>query len=140
IAHRLAPRGIQTRKSLVPPAVKKAAAKKKPRDSGKIPALPAPAPPGPPRDWVDLSQSPAEIQAIEAEARRPKVLPMEDWSLIRTAKGESGWVLTGKTYMAIPDEVAQYAEGHRITSYFPLGDVQDDGKIKHHWLWTTIAQ
>jgi hypothetical protein len=141
IAHRLAPRGTQSsRKSLVPPPVKKAAGKKKPRDSGKVAAPPPPTPPGPPKDWLDLSQSPPEIQAMEAEARRPRVLPMEDWSLIRTAKGESGWVLTGKTYMAIPDDVAQYAEGHRITSYFPLGDAQDGDKIKHHWLWTTIGQ
>ena len=64
---------------------------------------------------------------------------MEDWSLIRTSKGESGWVLTNKTYMAIPDEVAQYAEGHRITSYFPIADVQDEDKTRHHWLWTTIG-
>jgi hypothetical protein len=28
-------------------------------------------------------------------------------------------------YMAIPDDVAQYAEGHRITSYFALTDVRD---------------
>jgi hypothetical protein len=41
--------------------------------------------------------------------------------------------------MAIPDEVAQYAEGHRITSYFALGDVQDGNEKKHNWLWTTVA-
>ena len=28
--------------------------------------------------------------------------------------------------MAIPDEVAQYAEGKHITSYFELGAVRDD--------------
>ena len=140
IAHRLAPRGTQSRKSLVPAAVKKAPGKKKPRDSGKVPPPIAPAPPRPPKDWLELSQSPPEIQAMEAEARRPRVLPMEDWSLIRTGKGESGWVLTSKTYMAIPDEVAQYAEGHRITSYFPLGDVKDGDKTRHHWLWTTIGK
>src|SRR5262249_13087240 len=37
------------------------------------------------------------------------------------------------------DEVAQYAEGHRITSYLPLGDVKDKDEIKHNWLWTTVA-
>lgn len=42
--------------------------------------------------------------------------------------------------MAIPDDVAQYAEGHRITSYFQMGDVQDDTQIKHNWLWTTIGK
>jgi hypothetical protein len=41
--------------------------------------------------------------------------------------------------MAIPDEVAQYAEGHRITSYFPLGSVDDGGEKKTIWLWTTAA-
>ncbi len=42
--------------------------------------------------------------------------------------------------MAIPDEVAQYAEGHRITSYFAMGDVQDESQAKHNWLWTTIRK
>ena len=41
--------------------------------------------------------------------------------------------------MAIPDEVAQYAEGRRITSYFSLGEVQDGDLKKHDWLWTTIS-
>jgi len=41
--------------------------------------------------------------------------------------------------MSIPDEVAQYAEGHRITAYLPLGEVKDKEKkqSKHNWLWTT---
>ena len=41
--------------------------------------------------------------------------------------------------MAIPDEVAQYAEGKRIVSYFPLGEIVDDGQKKHTWLWTTTG-
>jgi hypothetical protein len=43
--------------------------------------------------------------------------------------------------MAIPDEVAQYAEGHRITSYLPLGEVYDSEKnqTKQNWLWTTAS-
>jgi hypothetical protein len=42
--------------------------------------------------------------------------------------------------MSIPDEVAQYAEGKHITSYFDLGAVKDDEKgVKHNWLWTTLA-
>jgi hypothetical protein len=42
--------------------------------------------------------------------------------------------------MAIPDDVAQYAEGRRITSYFPLGEVHDGDEVKKIWLWTTIEQ
>ena len=57
--------------------------------------------------------------------------------MIRTASGQSGWVLSRRLFMAIPDEVAQYAEGHRITSYFSIGRVQDEDRVKDVWLWTT---
>jgi hypothetical protein len=40
--------------------------------------------------------------------------------------------------MAIPDDVAQYAEGHRIVSYLPLGEVRDGDETKQQWIWTTI--
>jgi hypothetical protein len=65
---------------------------------------------------------------------------MEDWSLIRDASGHSGWVLTRRLVMAIPDEVAQYAEGRRICSYFPLGETRDGDKTKQSWLWTTTER
>jgi hypothetical protein len=65
---------------------------------------------------------------------------LDDWSLIRNRAGQVGWVLTSRLYMAIPDEVAQYAEGKRITGYFPLGSVQDGDQVKYHWLWTTISE
>ena len=43
--------------------------------------------------------------------------------------------------MKIPDEVAQYAEGHRITAYVSLGAVQDKEKneVRYNWLWTTAS-
>ncbi len=43
--------------------------------------------------------------------------------------------------MSIPDEVAQYAEGHRVTAYLSLGGVQDKIKneTKSNWLWTTAS-
>jgi hypothetical protein len=41
--------------------------------------------------------------------------------------------------MAIPDEVAQYAEGHRIVSYFALGETTDEDQKKKIWLWTTTT-
>ena len=65
---------------------------------------------------------------------------MDDWNLVRTSDGKVGWVLTRPLNMAIPDEVAQYAEGHRITSYFPLGQVHDGDSVKNNWLWTTIIK
>ena len=51
----------------------------------------------------------------------------------------AGWVLARPLVMSIPDEVAQYAEGNRIVSYFSLGDIQDGDQVKHNWLWTTAS-
>jgi len=65
---------------------------------------------------------------------------MDDWNLVRSQDGKVGWVLTRPLSMAIPDDVAQYAEGHRITSYFSLGQVRDGDSVKNNWLWTTITK
>jgi len=66
--------------------------------------------------------------------------PADDWSLVRLPDGRAGWALARMLVMAIPDDVAQYAEGHRITSYFSLGRVTDGGETRDHWLWTTLAR
>jgi hypothetical protein len=112
-----------------------------------------PRPPAPkaPDNWQDLSSeridglstadAKAKEQAAQAakkteEPKKPVV--MENWTLVRTRDKECGWVLSRNLIMSIPDEVAQYAEGKHITSYFDLGTVKDEEKgVKHHWLWTT---
>ena len=75
---------------------------------------------------------------------RPPPAPtgLDDWYLVRTATGQAGWVLTTGMYSAIPDEVKQYAERRRITSYFKLGEVEDKrlGEKKATWLWTQIGR
>ena len=112
---------------------------------------PKPPPPKPPENWQQLSpqrneksesiagtkaRKVAEAAARKAEQAKPVIL--EGWSLVRTKAGQSGWVLSRNLVMSIPDEVAQYAEGKRITSYFDLGLVNDEEKGPHHnWLWTT---
>ncbi len=94
---------------------------------------PMPPAPGLPDEWLDMSRS-----ALPAEER--PVVRSDDWSLVRAPDGKAGWVLTRMLIMAIPDEVAQYADGKRITSYFSLGEVKDEGQTKHHWVWTTVSQ
>lgn len=117
---------------------------------------PKPPAPKPPDNWqelsaerIDGSTSTADRKAALAkqkekpvnkpeELKKPVIL--EDWSLIRTKENQIGWVLTRNLIMSIPDEVAQYAEGKRITSYFDLGTVHDEVKgVKHNWLWTTSS-
>lgn len=121
-----------------PPVAKKAAKKKK---EPKLPPVPMPPAPKPPADWLELSQR-SRSEEPAAAAAIPRVAepePVDDWSLIRTKDGQTGWALTRRLYMAIPDEVAQYAEGHRIRAFFPLAEVRDGDKVKHNWLWATAA-
>jgi hypothetical protein len=131
IAHRVLERTPPPKRQLVLPR-----AKIEPRQKGKpksgVPLPPPPAPPPPPEGWVALSKA----RTMVSEEDLPPAAH-DDWTLIRTESGQSGWVLTSKVYMSIPDEVAQYAEGHRITSYFSLGKVHDDDQTKDIWLWTT---
>jgi SH3-like domain-containing protein len=104
----------------------------KPAHDPDVPLPPMPAAPKPPDDWLELSRN------VLPEAR--PVIRSDDWSLVRAPDGKAGWMLTRMLIMAIPDEVAQYAEGKRITSYFSLGEVKDEDQTKHHWLWTTASQ
>ena len=135
IGHELAPRKAPPRKPLVTPTAKPATLKKAAKQP-KIPPPPTPPPPAPPPDWLALSKT--DLPPEEEKEAEPE--PVDDWSLVRTAAGESGWVFTRRLFMAIPDEVAQYAEGRRITSYFPLGETRDGDQVKKIWLWTTIEQ
>jgi hypothetical protein len=142
LAHLVAPRVSVSRPPLVPPVPKQP--KPQPRKTSRaanIPPPPMPKPPGPPPNWLEQSKAGAPLEAAKppADDAGQKPAPTDDWSLVRTTAGQSGWVLTRRLWMAVPDDVAQYAEGHRIVSYFPLGEVRDGGETKQEWLWTTIA-
>jgi SH3-like domain-containing protein len=117
------------------------------RQSFRLP--PKPKPPKPPENWQELSSERIDGgQPAERHKTAPPPIPeqkskpvvMEDWTLVRTATGDTGWVLSRNLMMSIPDEVAQYAEGKHITAFFDLGQVNDAQKgVKHHWLWTTLS-
>jgi hypothetical protein len=140
LTHAAMPRTTAQRAPLLPPAPKKAPAKKKTKESkySAIP-IPMPKPPAPPPDWVELSKTEPAEGKEEADIKAAAPTPTDDWSLVRTADGQTGWTLTRRLNMAIPDEVAQYAEGHRIVAYFSLGTVPDGNIKKDIWLWTTIG-
>lgn len=149
IGHKLVPRNapppVSTPTPSPQPRARRRRSKEKPSQS-KI--APPPKPPGPkvPDNWVALSVpthqelEPAPPPEPQPEQKPAGPGPMDDWSLIRTKDNHVGWVLTRMLSMAIPDEVAQYAEGHRITSYFRLGEERDGDVVKPNWLWTTIVK
>ncbi len=135
ITHRIVPRAAKQPKRQLTRAIPKSTGRPKKaakKNASDVPPPPPPAAPAPPTDWIALSKE----RGVEADTDTPPVA-QDDWTLIRTAGGQSGWVLTSRVYMSIPDEVAQYAEGHRITSYFSIGKINDDGAQKDIWLWTT---
>jgi hypothetical protein len=93
---------------------------------------------------VELSRP--RVADLEGEQPRPaepaKPVPTDDWYLVRindprTHDVKAGWILARQMTMSIPDEVAQYAEGHVITGYLSLGKVGSTDK--DNWLWTTIS-
>lgn len=158
LAHRLSPKSAPSPKppNLIrerPQPVSRRQRREKQSRNTKQPPMP-PAPKAP-ENWEELSaeriegtestadekkrrQDEASAKKLE-ESKKPVVL--EDWTLVRTKDQKIGWVLTRNLTMAIPDEVAQYAGGARITSYFDLGEVKDEEKgVKHNWLWTTASE
>jgi len=136
---KLAPRSVPVFEQ---PAMKEVA--KKARTSKKLPPPPMPAAPKLPENWLEISQVDEEELAEKTAAKNPPKpeapVVMDDWNLIRTADGKAGWVLARMLVMAIPDEVAQYAEGRRIAAYLPLGEVSDGGQIHPNYVWATVGK
>lgn len=127
--------------------------KKRPKKEAAVPPPPAPPAPGLPENWLELSRPPVyEVVEVNEAAKgnlkknkrsataAPGGLAMDDLSLIRTKEGRVGWVVSSALFLQVPDEVAQYAEGNKITSYFAVGEVRFEAETKKHWLWTTQSQ
>lgn len=136
LSYKLSPRTGYQAPNLIEDTRKTRAPRRKSRgnQTDKLPPPPGPASPSPPEDWEELSKTGKPEPKPEAPKQPVR---MDDWTLVRTADGRVGWALSSMLIMAIPDEVAQYSEGHRIMGYWPVGEVRD-GDVNHvHWLWVT---
>jgi hypothetical protein len=142
VAARTSPRVPFEPRAILPAQQPRPQPPQKPKEEPRIPRLPMPPAPGPPDNWLEISKYPSlppDTQPKEDEEEAPKPAPADDWTLVRLKSGRAGWVLTSQLRVNIPDEVAQYSEGNRITSYFSMADVTDEGQVRHNWLWTTLS-
>src|SRR5579875_964101 len=68
------------------------------------------------------------VEATEDASAGPAgpVAPvMEDWWLVRTKTGETGWIYGRMIDVSEPDTLARYAEGQRIVGAYVLTNVED---------------
>jgi len=50
---------------------------------------------------------------------------MEDWWLVRDAKGDTGWMYSRMMDISAPDTLVRYAEGQRIVGAYLIAKVED---------------
>ena len=93
-----------------------------PRPPAPKPSAPATAPKPPSTGKASSAPQPASNNTAPAAPPAPV---MEDWWLVRDAKGDTGWIYSRMMDTAAPDALVRYAEGQHIVGAYLLTNVDD---------------
>ena len=67
----------------------------------------------------------APVAKPAGEAGVPTGPAMEDWWLVRNAKGQTGWIYSRMIDVSAPDALVRYSEGQRMVGAYVLAHVDD---------------
>jgi hypothetical protein len=69
---------------------------------------------------------PGEKKGKDSGAPKTEAPPaMEDWWLARDAQGHTGWMLSSRLYVNVPDAIAEYGEGQDFVGAWPIATITD---------------
>ena len=71
------------------------------------------------------AEKPAGAKGKAEAPAGPVETLMEDWWLVRTNKGQVGWIYSHMIEVTAPDALSRYAEGQRIVGAYVLAQVDD---------------
>lgn len=87
--------------------------------------LPKPLPPGQKAPVAPPPKMTGDKDTAATEPAGPPPPVMEDWWLVQTSGGDTGWIYSRMMDVDVPDAIGRYSEGQRLVGAYVLTTVND---------------